>query len=99
MREPEFVTIEPATRAVQAGSADSITIRVRPVGDSGAPRTAAVSIGQLSEKAPWDGPESVEADGTVVRRLRAPASPGSTAVVVSIDGKQVRIRPRIWFTP
>ncbi len=99
IREPEFLTIDPPSRAVAAGSAQPVVIRVRPVDPLGAPRIAPVTIGQLSERAVWAGPESVLPDGTVERRLLAPATPGSTVVVVTIDGKQVRIRPRIRFTP
>lgn len=98
LEEPAALTIDPPSRRVPADGTSTVTVTVRPVDEAGAPRRAAsVTIGSLSSAAAWAGPTLVGADGVATRVLRAPATPGSDVIVVTVDGTPWRVRPRVWF--
>jgi len=98
LEEPAALTIDPPSRRVPADGTSTVTVTVRPVNEAGAPRRAAsVTIGSLSSTAAWVGPTQVDADGVATRVLRAPATPGSDVIVVTVDGTPWRVRPRVWF--
>ena len=98
VEEPALVTLDPPSRHVRAGAPDGVRITVRAVDPAGSPRSGAgISVRALDPALAWEGPASVQPDGSVVRVLRAPAHAGSTAIEVSVDGVPYRVRPRVWF--
>lgn len=99
LEEPAALTITPASRRVAADGASLVTVAVRPVDESGAPRTARVTIESTSPAVRWQGPAQADAAGVVTRVLRAPDAPGSAVVQVTVDGVPWRVRPRVWFGP
>jgi hypothetical protein len=46
----------------------------------------------------WADRATVEAGGRVRRVLRAPTVPGEARLIVTLDGKALRVRPRVLFT-
>ncbi len=95
--EPPSITIEPASRHLAADSASVATIHVTPRDVNGAVRIdagvdVAVSTGHATLKVParWDGSEWRA-------EIQAPAEPGSSVIEVTVDGRTLGIRPRIWF--
>ena len=96
--EPRFITVLPVNRHVRADGASTVTISVRPVDEDGALQaTSAVTIeSPFMPAANWTGPATSRA-GVTARTLLAPDKKGSVVVQVSIDGKPVGVRPRVWF--
>ena len=100
LEEPAALAITPPSRRVAADGTSLVTIAVRPVDEAGAPRVAtSVAIESPSPVAAWVGPTRVDAAGLATRALRAPASPGSAVIQVTVDGVAWRVRPRVWFGP
>lgn len=99
LEEPAALTITPASRRVEADGLALLAVAVRPVDESGAPRAASVDIEALPPGVNWLGPTQVDAAGVATRALRAPASPGSAVIRVTVDGVAWRVRPRVWFGP
>jgi hypothetical protein len=98
IQEPELVAIEPAGRHVAADGASVVTVRVRPVDASGAPRAgASVHIASPFHTLEWIDEETANDDGTVERSFVAPMDAGSAVVEVTIDDVPLAVRPRIFF--
>lgn len=97
IEEPPTITIEPAARHIAAGSNDVATVRVTPRDLAGAVRAdaeveVAITTGEakLSAPAAWNGSEWQA-------QVMPPGVAGSSVIEVTIDGKPLGIRPRIWF--
>jgi hypothetical protein len=72
---------------------------VTPRAADGSARAAGdVDVGLARGAATWAGPVVREGDRWT-RTLIAPTSLGSAVVVVTVDGVEVGIRPRVWFDP
>jgi hypothetical protein len=97
IEEPDIVTISAPGRHAAADGTQEVLIEVTPRDRMGNPMPmAAVEI-----DAPWghqgfSGPTTV-GDISVRRTLVAPTQPGFTVIEVRIDGKPLRVRPRIWW--
>ena len=86
--EPVGFAVEPASRHVRADGMSAATLRVTPA------RAESVVTAQLR----GPGELSVARDGAAwVVRVAAPRSPGSATVTLTLDGVELRVRPRVWW--
>jgi len=106
--EPEVIRVEPASRHIAADGQSTLSILAQPMDDQGNPTHQNVDFEVLyyedipAEQIEWIAPAQKDASGTSSRQLRAPNTPGSVVVEISVeqeDGSFVPylIRPRIWF--
>jgi len=63
------------------------------------PRAAGASAATLgcSGACAWQGEMTTDAEGRLHRTLRAPSTPGAARVEVALDGRALRVRPRVRF--
>lgn len=97
LREPETLTVSPATRRVVADGVSTVTFSVQPRAVDGAVDPSAVAEIRLYAGAgTWAGPTERDGDGWS-RTLIAPASAGTAVVEATIQGVALDVRPRVWF--
>ena len=92
--EPAWLTLD--AYHLRAGSSDRVTVTVRPALLGGA-MPARVALDDVAGVARWEGDATAMADGSWRRVLLAGASPGSVALRVTVDGRALPARPRVWF--
>ncbi len=93
--EPSWLTLAPAQRHHVAGSDATITVTVRPdlVGAAG----TEVVIDDVANAGRWMGPTTPRADGSFERVLLAAERVGTVSLRVSVNGRVLPARPRLWF--
>ncbi len=95
--EPRWISVEP--RVMPANSNTLVTVTVRPTTSDGALDAAArVEIDAPYHTVRWEGDATRGDDGVWQRSLRAGTTPGSAVVRVRVNGREARVRPRVWFT-
>jgi hypothetical protein len=92
--EPAWLTLD--AYHLRAGSSDRVTVTVRPSLLGGVTPTR-VAVDDVTGAARWEGDAAAMADGSWRRVLRAGAAPGSVALRVTVDGRALPARPRVWF--
>ena len=108
LTEPEVIQVNPATRHTTADGQSTISIIAQPVDEQGNPTHQNVTIEAVyfedipTDQTEWLAPVQQDTTGTSSRQLRAPTTPGSVVIEITVeqeDGTFVpyRIRPRIWF--
>lgn len=95
--EPPVIALSELDRHLDANGADELLITITPrtvTGDLSVP--VAVEIAIVGGDATI-GTVDHDGAGTWTASLTAPASRGSSQVIVTIDGVEVGIRPRVWW--
>lgn len=90
--EPRAVTL--SRRVLAADGQGTIDVMVDPRMLGGG--TADLALTGSGE---WVGAPTIDAQGVVRRTLRAPSMPGEARVTVTLDGRPLRVRPRVVFVP
>ena len=86
--EPVGFAVEPASRHVPADGASAATLRVT------LPRAESALAARLR----GPGELTVARDGAAwVVRVVAPRAAGSSTVTLTVDGVDLRVRPRLWW--
>lgn len=94
--EPRVLSLVPATRHAAADGSSEIVVTVTPRDLQGGLRPGAIVTATLVGAGTLQGP-TANGDGSFDIRLVAPASPGSAALDVTIDGVPLGVRPRVWW--
>jgi hypothetical protein len=76
-----------------ANGSDTITVTV-------APRMVGATTARIEHTGvgTWLAESTPDAQGRVVRTLRAPLQPGEARMMVTLDGVALRVAPRVVFT-
>lgn len=89
--EPAAVTLSRRVVAADGESAVEVTVDPRALG-------AATATIERAGRGRWGGEATVDALG-VHRVLLAPSQPGEARITVSLDGRALRVLPRVVFAP
>ncbi|MCB9681737.1 MAG: VCBS repeat-containing protein [Alphaproteobacteria bacterium] len=96
--EPPSFEVTPSTRRVPADGRATVDVTVMPRALDGAIDTGAtVEVTLATGAGTWLGPATVDAQGTWHRTLQAPTTAGTATVRITVDGVDLRVRPRLWF--
>ena len=96
--EPAWLTLTPPRYHQPAGTDATVTVTVFPALLGLETMTPArIDIDDVTGAARWMGPVTAAADGSFQRTLRAAATPGSVSLRVTVDGRALPARPRLWF--
>ena len=96
VEEPSLLVVEPVGRHLPANGKARATIRVTPRGLDGAPRVAATVEATLAGAGQLAGAPVRDGDAWVITVV-APATAGSAALAITIDGVVVGVRPRLFW--
>jgi hypothetical protein len=98
IEEPPLVTLSTKSRHLPADGNSELRVDVFPRDISGNLRnTEEVEVAIAYGEATWKTPMISDETGSWYGVLQAPMDEGTTLLEITIDGKRVEIRPRVWW--